>query len=48
MYALWLTFQKFFDREWQPVSDEEARRSRYYGLGGWLAIFYALMLLGAG
>lgn len=32
--------------EWREISPAEAEQSKYYGLGGWLLVFYVLGVLG--
>jgi len=32
--------------DWKDVTPEEAAENRYYGLGGWLLVFYVLGVLG--
>ena len=32
--------------DWKNVSPEEAAQNKYYGLGGWLLLFYALAAVG--
>lgn len=32
--------------EWKDVSPAEAEENKYYGLGGWLLVFYVLGVLG--
>ena len=37
-------FPNLLSKEWKVVSKEEARRSPYYGFGGWLLLFYIWIL----
>jgi len=32
--------------EWKDVTPAEAEKNKYYGLGGWLLVFYALAVVG--
>ena len=32
--------------DWKDVSPAEAEQNKYYGLGGWLLVFYVLCVLG--
>ncbi len=38
--------RNLLSKEWKVVSREEARRSPYYGLWGWLLLFYIMALFG--
>ena len=49
MYWVWQILCDRLLRDWKVVSKEEARRNAYFGLKGWLLVFYvmsALMFLG--